>query len=125
MYIPAVSTNCGFHESIYLLFFTYKVRHRSGSRAHWKKILNFVQFSFRFSPFKIKLTLPASASLSKHKRIKCYPKNCKHVYKIGTIVVKKEKNHKKLCKIFDRSVLDRASGKKVVQQAMKYLCTTE
>ena len=93
-----VHSSC-FHElwfsRIYLFaVFTYKVRHRSGSRAHWKKILNFVQFSFRFSPFKIKLTLPASASLSKHKRIKCYPKNCKHVYKIGTIVVKKKRTIK-------------------------------
>ena len=77
MYIPAFSTKLWFSRIYLFAVFTYKVRHRSGSRAHWKKYWILFKNKFRFSPFKIKLTFSASALMSKHNGIKCYPKNCK------------------------------------------------
>ena len=106
MYIPAFSTNCGFHESIYLLFLHTKyVTEAAVEHIENEYWILFNSFFFRFSPYKIKLTF--AASMSKHKKIKCYSKNCNRVYQIGSIVAKKKITNKIYERFFsDCSVVD-------------------
>ena len=99
MYIPAFSTKLWFSRIYLFAVFTYKVRHRSGSRAHWKKHWTLFKKN-RFSPFKIKLSLSASSSMSKHNIIKRYPKKCKHDNRIDTVVAKNERTIKSYARFF-------------------------
>ena len=73
MYIPAFSTKLWFSRIYLFAVFTYKVRHRSGSRAHQKKILNFVQNQIDIVSIIINV---------EHNRMKCFPENCNHIYQV-------------------------------------------
>ena len=86
-----VHSSC-FHEVVVFtnLFICCFYIQSTSQQSTLKKILDFIQKKIIFAPFKIKLTLSASESRLKHNRIKCCPKNCKHVYHIGTVVAKKK-----------------------------------